>query len=152
MLNFIQKKNLFMFDSKNILYILTMLEAIEKIFIYSSDFKDEEEFYSKNKQLNFNTTVNLLISIVEENKKIDSDLKLSNKINWKNISAMRDKISHNYRGIDESMVWEIIKDYLPVLKELLIEMLPKIENNKLYIDEALTTKYYAELTYLKKLF
>ena len=65
---------------------------------------------------------------------------------------MRDKISHNYRGIDESMVWEIIKDYLPILKELLIEMLPKIENNKLYIDEALKTKYYAELTYLKKLF
>ncbi len=70
----------------------------------------------------------------------------------KNISAMRDKISHNYRGIDESMVWEIIKDYLPILKELLIEMLPKIENNKLYINEALNTKYYAELKYLKKIF
>jgi len=46
------------------------------------------------------------------------------KINWKNISAMRDKIAHNYRGIDESMVWETVTTYLPVLKELLIEMLP----------------------------
>ena len=34
-----------MFDSKNVLYILTMLEAIEKIFIYSADFEDEEKFY-----------------------------------------------------------------------------------------------------------
>lgn len=40
-----QKKNLSMFDSKNILYILTILEAIEKVFIYSSSFKDEELNY-----------------------------------------------------------------------------------------------------------
>jgi uncharacterized protein with HEPN domain len=80
--------------------------------------------------------------------KIDEDLKTSNKINWKNLSAMRDKVSHNYRGIDESMVWEIIKDYLPILKVLLIEMLPKIENSEIYIKEALKTKYYEELHYL----
>jgi len=137
-----------MFDRKNVLYILTMLEAIEKIFIYSVDFENEEEFYAAEKQLYFNATVNLLIAIGEENKKIDDRLKSSKKLNWNNISAMRDKISHNYRGIDESMVWEIIKDYLPLLKTLLIEMLPKIEESKLYIEEALKTKYYEELHYL----
>ena len=84
-----------MFDSKNVLYILTMLEAIEKIFIYSADFENEEKFYLANKQLNFNASVNLLIAIGEENKKIDEELKTSNKINWKNLSAMRDKVSHN---------------------------------------------------------
>jgi len=138
-----------MFDSKNILYILTMLEAIEKIVIYSSDFINEEAFYFANKQLNFNATVNLLIAIGEENKKIDDGLKCSDKINWKNISAMRDKIAHNYRDIDESMVWEILTDYLPILKELLIEMLPKVEDSKLYIEEALKTSYYEELHYLE---
>ena len=138
-----------MFSSKNLTYILTILEAIEKISYYSKEFKNEEEFYFANKQLNFNATVNLLIAIGEENKKIDEELKTSNKINWKNLSAMRDKVSHNYRGIDESMVWEIIKDYLPTLKILLIEMLPKIENSELYIKEALKTQYYEELHYLK---
>lgn len=140
-----------MFSSKNILHVLTMLEAIEKINIYSSEFKDEEVFYFANKQLNFNATANLLIAIGEENKKIDDGLKNSDKINWKNISAMRDKIAHNYRGIDESMVWEIVTTYLPVLKELLIEMLPKIDNSKLYIEEALATLYYEDLKYLKSL-
>lgn len=137
-----------MFNSKNVLYILTMLEAIEKIFIYSSGFEDEEEFYFGNKQLNFNATVNLLIAIGEENKKIDEKLKNSDRINWKNISAMRDKIAHNYRGIDESMVWEIVITYLPVLKELLVEMLPRIESSSIYIKEALKTSYYEELHYL----
>lgn len=107
-------------------------------------------FMFDSKQLNFNATVNLLIAIGEENKKIDDSLKDSNKINWKNISAMRDKISHNYRGIDESMVWEIIKEYLPILKVLLIEMLPKIEDSELYIQEALKTHYYEDLSYLLK--
>lgn len=138
-----------MFSSKNITYILTILEAIEKIFYYSKDFEDEEEFFHANKQLNFNATVNLLIAIGEENKKIDDALKSSDALSWKNISAMRDKISHNYRGIDESMVWDIIQNYLPILKKLLIEMLPKIQNHQIYIEEALKSEYYEDLAYLK---
>ena len=145
------KKILYMYNSKNLTYILTILEAIEKISYYSKEFKDEEEFYFANKQLNFNATVNLLIAIGEENKKIDDNLKTSDTINWKNISAMRDKISHNYRGIDESMVWDIIQNYLPILKTLLIEMLPKIENYQTYIKEALKSQYYEDLVYLKTL-
>jgi uncharacterized protein with HEPN domain len=139
-----------MFDSKNLIYILTILEAIEKIFFYSKSFQDEEEFYYANKQLYFNATINLLIAIGEENKKIDDNLKISKTINWKNISAMRDKISHNYRGIDESIVWDIIINYLPKLKIALIEMLPKIKDYKIYIDKAIETQYYEDLKYLNK--
>ena len=58
-----------MFDSRNMLYILTILEAIEKISLYCDAFEDEEQFYQANNQLNFNATVNLLIAIGEENKK-----------------------------------------------------------------------------------
>ncbi|MGE4420226.1 MAG: DUF86 domain-containing protein [Sulfurimonas sp.] len=138
-----------MYSSKNITYILTILEAIEKIFYYSNNFEDEEEFFHANKQLNFNATVNLLIAIGEENKKIDDALKSTDDISWKNISAMRDKIAHNYRGIDESMVWDIVQNYLPTLKKLLIEMLPKIQNSQIYIEEALKSEYYEDLVYLK---
>jgi uncharacterized protein with HEPN domain len=140
-----------MFDIKNLTYILTMLEAIEKIFIYSSNFEDEEDFYHANKQLNFNASVNLLIAIGEENKKIDENLKISKEINWKNISALRDKISHNYRGIDEYIVWDIIQNYLPKLKIVLIKMIPKIEDYKIYLKEALNSEYYEDLKYLEKL-
>jgi len=145
------KKILSMFSSKNITYILTMLEAIEKVFYYTKDFEDEEEFYFADKQVYFNATVNLLIAIGEENKKIDDSLKTSTLIKWKNISAMRDKISHNYRGIDEFMVWSIIQEYLPKLKVALVEMLPKIEEHKIYIKEAISSQYYEDLSYLSEL-
>jgi len=138
-----------MFDSKNITYIVTMLESIEKIFIYSCEFDNEEDFYYANKQLNFNGVVNLLIAIGEENKKIDVKLKTSTTVNWKNISALRDKISHNYRGVDETIVWDIIQNYLPKLKIALIELIPKINDYQIYIDEAIKTSYYEDLQYLK---
>lgn len=139
-----------MYSSKNLLYILTILEAIEKISIYTQEFNDEESFFHANKNLNFNGTVNLLIAIGEENKKIDKELKNSQNINWKNISAMRDKISHNYRGIDESIVWDIVVNYLPKLKEELIKMIPQIEDYKVFLKEALNSEFYSDLEYLKE--
>jgi len=139
-----------MFDSKNMLYILTILEAIEKITIYCRGFEDEEVFYHAEKQLYFNATVNLLIAIGEENKKIDEKLKTSTAINWKNLSAMRDKISHDYRGVDEAIVWSVIQDYLPKLKTALIDMIPQIENYSNYLEEALQSSYYEDLQIVPK--
>jgi uncharacterized protein with HEPN domain len=138
-----------MFESKNMLYILTILEAIEKIALYCGKFEDEEAFYNADKQLYFNDTVNLLIAIGEENKKIDDNLKTSAVINWKNLSAMRDKISHDYRGVDESIVWNVVQEYLPKLKIALIEMIPKIQNHAVFLDEALKSPYYEDLQYLR---
>jgi len=140
-----------MYKSGNMLHILTILEAIEKVMIYANGFENEEELYYANKQLNFNAIVNLLIAIGEENKKIDEGLKSFSGLNWKNVSAMRDKIAHNYRGIDESIVWNIICEYLPKLKTALIETIPKIENHQLYILEALKSPYYEDLGYLKEI-
>lgn len=34
-----------MYSDKNLIYIFTVLEAIEKVFIYTKNFKDDEEFY-----------------------------------------------------------------------------------------------------------
>ena len=140
-----------MYSSKNMLYILSMLEAIEKICLYAEGFEDEEVFYSANRQLNFNACVNLLIACGEENKKIAPGLKHTEAVNWKNISAMRDKLSHDYRGIDESIVWNIIQEYLPTLKEALIEMIPYVESYDIYLQEALQSDHYTELKYLQSL-
>lgn len=51
-----------MFD-KNILHILTILEAVEKINIYTIDLNDADLFFEINDQLNFNARINLLIAI-----------------------------------------------------------------------------------------
>ena len=85
-----------MYSDNNLIYLFTILEAIEKINLYTQNLSDDEEFYSANNQMNFNAVVNLLIAIGEENKKIEQKIKNDYPFNWNDISKMRDKISHNY--------------------------------------------------------
>lgn len=55
--------------------------------------------------------------IGEAVKKIDKDFKSKHKdIDWQKISGMRDVLIHNYMGVDNVIVWRVIKNRLPELK------------------------------------
>ncbi|MFZ4085829.1 MAG: hypothetical protein ACOYK1_09915, partial [Vampirovibrionia bacterium] len=60
--------------NKNLISSLTILEAIEKILIYSSEYQSYSDFLWANDQKDFNATANLLIAIGEEVKNIDHNL------------------------------------------------------------------------------
>ncbi len=64
-----------MFDHRNLVYICTMLECIEKAFIYSEEFSTASDFLWKNDQVNFNATWGVLLVIGEEAKKMTRELK-----------------------------------------------------------------------------
>lgn len=138
-----------MYSDKNLIYIFTILEAIEKVFIYTKNFQDDEEFYESENQLYFNAVTNLLIAIGEENKKIDEKIKNDYFFSWNDISKMRDKISHNYRGISPYIVWDIIKNSLENYRNILVKILPNIEDYEKSLDEAIKSNYYKHLEYLK---
>ena len=60
--------------------------------------------------------------------KIPIDLKLKwQEIPWKNIAGMRDKLIHDYFGINYSIVWDVIKNKIPAIKIAVLEILS--ENN-----------------------
>ena len=138
-----------MYSDNNLIYIFTILEAIEKINLYSKQCSDEEEFYYVNEQMNFNAVVNLLIAIGEENKKIEQKIKDDFPFYWNDISRMRDKISHNYRGVNPYMVWDIIKNPLQEYKQILIQILPNVQDFEEALKDALDSKFYTHLEYLK---
>jgi uncharacterized protein with HEPN domain len=140
-----------MYSDNNLIYLFTILEAIEKINLYTEDINDDEEFYYANNQMNFNAVVNLLIAIGEENKKIDQTIKNDHPFNWNDISKMRDKISHNYRGINPYMVWDIIQNSIPNYKELLLNILPKVDEFKEALSDSLDSKFYIHLEYLRNI-
>lgn len=140
-----------MYSDENLIYFFTILEAIEKINLYSHDCKDDEEFYYSNHQMNFNATVNLLIAIGEENKKISEDIKNDYPFKWNDISKMRDKISHNYRGVNSYMIWDVIQNSLQEYKLLLVDILPNIKDFEIALDDALNSKFYLHLEYLKNI-
>jgi uncharacterized protein with HEPN domain len=63
--------------------------------------------------------------IGEATKKIPADFKEKwADISWKNMAGMRDKLIHDYMGVDYSIVWDVAKNVIPALKnqiEIIIE-------------------------------
>jgi len=56
--------------------------------------------------------------IGEATKKIPADVKYNWKeIEWKNMAGMRDKLIHDYFGINYKIVWDVIKNKIPVLQK-----------------------------------
>lgn len=138
--------------NKNVLYLLSVLESIEKIKIYTNEYSNADEFFEANHQKDFNATLNLLIAIGEDVNNLDEALK--NKIatiEWQSIVDMRNILSHNYRGVDRDIVWDIINDYLEPLKKACIELLKGLKPGKEKLKKILNTSYYKEIKYLEDL-
>jgi len=54
--------------------------------------------------------------IGEATKKIPSDFKIKwETINWRNMAGMRDRLIHDYAGINYSIVWDVIRNKIPEL-------------------------------------
>ena len=135
--------------NKNVVYILTVLEAIEKIHVYVKDFTDANSLYSANNQLEFNASLALLMAIAEESKKVDEELKeLQPEINWKSVYGFRNELAHNYRGIDKQIVWNIIKTKLKPLQQACISILKNVNPDKNKLKDYLNSDFYKHLKYL----
>lgn len=54
--------------------------------------------------------------IGEATKKIPADFKLKwNSIEWKNMAGMRDRLIHDYMGVNYIIVWDVVKNKIPKL-------------------------------------
>jgi uncharacterized protein with HEPN domain len=61
--------------------------------------------------------------IGEASKKISRDTKQTYyKIPWKEIAVMRDKLIHDYLGVDVIVVWKTIKEDIPALEKSISEI------------------------------
>ena len=71
------------------------------------------------------------ISIIgEATKKIPADIKEEwSQIPWRNIAVMRNKLIHEYFGVNYSIVWDVVKNKIPEMQPLIFEII-KIEENK----------------------
>jgi uncharacterized protein with HEPN domain len=62
--------------------------------------------------------------IGEATKKIPADFKIKwNNVKWKEMASMRDRLIHDYMGVNYSIVWDVIKNKIPELNKEIINVL-----------------------------
>ena len=89
--------------------------CIDKVLRYCEGVSYED--FSVNQQL-IEACVFNLSQIGELANKIDDEFKASHAdVPWKKLYGLRNRIIHDYEGINFLLIWSIIKDDLPKLKE-----------------------------------
>lgn len=107
-----------------ILLLDDMLQSAQKIRLYTQDL-DFDSFMSDDKTKD--AVVRNFEIIGEAANRIDPGFRdINPEIEWKRIRGFRNRIIHEYFGVDYEIVWEIIDEYL----DELIDWLDVIIGNK----------------------
>ena len=105
----------------NSVYLRHMLDAISRIAEYTKDVKYEDFIKSNLIQA---AVIREIEIIGEATKKLTQEFKEKHQdIPWKQIAGMRDKLIHDYFGVDIDAVWDTIQNDIPPLNNKLKELL-----------------------------
>jgi len=103
------------------LYLRDILDSIEKIESYVNNL-DYEKF-SENSII-IDAVVRNFEIIGEATKNLSKEIKSSYpEIPWKEMAGMRNKVIHEYFGVNLKIIWKTIKERLPKLKIKIGEIL-----------------------------
>lgn len=62
--------------------------------------------------------------IGEATKKIPADFKLKwSSVEWRSMAGMRDRLIHEYFGVNYHIVWDVVENKIPLLKIQIEEIL-----------------------------
>lgn len=108
------------------LYIDDIIAAMEKIRTYSKEMSFED--FSADEKV-VDATIRNFEVIGEAVKHLPSKLKKRYpNIPWKTMAGMRDKLIHEYFGVNKRVLWRTIKEELPPIEPLIRDVLK-------YLDE-----------------
>jgi uncharacterized protein with HEPN domain len=112
-----------MMERNSKLYIKDILDSITKIEAYTKGMSFKE--FSRNKMV-IDAVIRNFEVIGEASKNLPAKTKsIYKKIPWKEMAGMRDKVIHEYFGVDLKIIWKTIKDSLPDLKKAIIKIILK---------------------------
>ena len=105
---------------KNKIIVEKILKYISKVLAYTKD--TEYDAFISNSIL-VEACVFNLSQIGELANKIDKDFEESNpSIPWRVMYGLRNKIVHDYEGVNLVLIWDIVKEDLPELNNQLEEL------------------------------
>jgi uncharacterized protein with HEPN domain len=107
-----------MSERKDVDLIQDIVESMSRIIFYMRNMEYDE--FKKDKKTQDAVIRNIEI-MGEATKALSEKVRKANaNIPWKNIAGTRDKLIHNYFGVNIDIIWNIVQDEIPSL-------LPEIE-------------------------
>lgn len=105
--------------------LLDYLEDIERAIEAIGDFVDGISYEDFEKDLKTQYAVLKAIEIIgEATRKIPDDFrKKHSEVPWKEVVGMRDKLVHDYMGVDLQTVWDTATKNIPPLKNKIQELI-----------------------------
>jgi uncharacterized protein with HEPN domain len=109
-------------DKIRLQHILDAIDEIHK-YLIAADLS----VFLENSMMRF-ACIKQMEIIGEASNHLSAELKSKfSEIEWAQIVGMRNVFAHEYFGIDSSLVWEIIKNDIPELKEKIEHILKSIQ-------------------------
>jgi uncharacterized protein with HEPN domain len=94
-------------------YIRDMIENAEKALLFVSEMNFEE--FSQDEKTIY-AVVRAIEVIGESARNVPEDLRNTySEIPWREITGTRDKLIHEYFGVNLNVVWRTVKEDLPAL-------------------------------------
>ena len=106
-------------------YIADILNAVREVeeFTEGMNFKT---FLTDKKTIN--AVIRSLEVMGEATKHIPEDVREQYPdIPWKRMAGIRDKLIHEYSGVDLEIIWSVIKEELPPIEPLIEKVLKDME-------------------------
>ena len=104
-------------DRDDYIYLKHILDAISRIEEYTYEIKYED--FMKNYLIQDGIIRQIQI-IGEATKRLSEEIKSKHlDIPWKDITGMRDKLVHDYFGVDLDAVWDTVEKDVPEMKSKL---------------------------------
>jgi uncharacterized protein with HEPN domain len=90
------------------------VEEFTRGLTYESFMKDRKTI---------NAVIRSLEVMGEASKRIPDEVRAKHsEIPWKRMAGMRDKLIHEYVGVDLETVWDVIREEIPPIRPLLEEL------------------------------
>ena len=104
-------------------YLKHIADAISDIKCFMRNVTKEEFLENREKQY---AVLRALEIIGEATKNVSKEMKAKHpEVNWSDIAGMRDRLIHQYFGVNLDLVWATVKKDLPELENQVSEMLRK---------------------------
>lgn len=102
-------------------YLRDILDAIEKVETFTQGM-DYEQFVKDEKTVF--AVIRALEIIGEASKNIPNSVKDRHpSLPWRDMAGIRDKLIHEYFGVNMAVIWNTVKRDIPSLKPLITEVL-----------------------------